>query len=493
MGATQAGFEAPQATVAAMPVPYDVQQGAGQQAQQAQFAGAGSATASGYGFSRPQNTRQTFSVSAESSKPAKASLKDRFNELPPAKKAIYASAVLGIIAVLALQGLGSSSSPTPDIATATPQAENTTETRQPASSSSGALSSDISPEFSTLSSDKQKEIESLYAQAEAAKTAGDWQKAFDSSKAILGHVKQYKNTKEILEEAQTYLNEKKLGLVTQSMSSAVEAEEENQERVRLLLESGRKALAESRFQDAIDAFTRASVLDPANTEALQGLAASQAQDKDFKVNIPNATSVGQADPALESILALNQEIEALRTQYLEARNQINNGVPGVALNLLTELETKIQMKSAQIESENRSPASVPAIQAELGDLRIKVIEGIDVAKAQLRSEYQSQLADAQEFAANRQYAQAREIYDRILKAEKSFTDVFQERKKLYDRMISEARNIYQEALIYEAMGDMDLAVDGYRRARDLMVNVEDAEALEYYRKAVNKLQRHFTK
>jgi tetratricopeptide (TPR) repeat protein len=430
-----------------------------------------------------------MSVAASEPKP---SLVQKFNEMPPSRKAIVVSAALAILAVLVVPSLQPNDSsvevtqaPTPD----------TTQAREPASSPSttGGLAPDISPEFSGLGPEKQKEIEALYVKAEAAKPSQDWQVAFDSSKAILGHIKQFKNTKEILEEAQTYLNEKKLGLVTQSMSSAVEAEEENQERVRLLLESGQKALAESRFQDAIDAYTRASVLDPANTEALQGLAAAQAQDKNFKVQIPSTPSVGEVDPSLEAVLALNQEIEALRTQYLEARNQINSGASGVALNLLTELELKISQKSLQLEADARSPASLPVVQAELGDLRVKVIEGIDVAKAQLRSEYQSQLADAQEFAANRQYAQAREIYDRILRTEKSFTDVAQERKKLYDRMISEARNIYQESLIYEAMGDMDLAVDGYRRTRDLMVNVEDSEALEYYRKASNKLQRHFTK
>ncbi|MBS1984271.1 MAG: FHA domain-containing protein [Bdellovibrionales bacterium] len=433
-------------------------------------------------------------VSSGPAKPStggeKVSLKERFDRgvvwfqsQPKQKKILYGSA--GAVLLLALILSLAPNDKAQNVAVVAPPQ------RTPASEelekSNAANSPDISPAFKMLSAEKQNEIRELYAKAERAHTAKDWKTAFEASKSVLDVVKPYKRAAEILAEAQTYLNEENLGNISKTFNNVEDAVRENEEKMNLLFASGDKALDEGRWDDAREAFSKAYALDPKSDRARNGLAASEARNKNAKVELPKEVPV---DPDAAAKQAARDEIDGLKKQFQEAKAKINDGHFRESLPLLKSLDQKLFDKLQDYQSARRTPASVRnEFSGEVSGLQSRVREGIDTIKSQLRAEYQTQLADAEQFETNRQYIQAREIYDRIIRSEPAFDEAIESRNKLYSKILTEAKTVYQESLIYESVGDLDNAAEGYQKTRDLLTNVRDPLAVEYYRRSANKLRR----
>lgn len=375
------------------------------------------------------------------------------------------------------------------------------ENRSPASSSPSPTSAsnidtrEISADFLNLSPAEQQEIQNLYAKAEKAAAAKNWNQAFEASGQILKKVKFYKRAGDILLEAQNTLNDDQLGNIAAAPSGLEDAAAENQDRVALLIDSGNKALSETRWEDATEAFSKALNLDPTNKSATQGLAKALAKDASASVTIPESADQNLMitdDSTAQASRELKDELMGLQTRFQDARNRINRGTFGGALGILREVDEDLGSKiTALNESPGaRAPASLEnEVISEMKLLQNRVREATETARNQLLSEYQTQIADAEEFNRNRQYAQAREIYDRILRNEPFFEDVRIARDNLYTRIIIEAKNIYQEALIYQSLDSMENAIEGYKKARELLADLPDPVAMEYFRRATDRLRR----
>jgi hypothetical protein len=61
------------------------------------------------------------------------------------------------------------------------------------------------------------------------------------------------------------------------------------------------------------------------------------------------------------------------------------------------------------------------------------------------------------------------------------------RERLYVKIIAEAKSLYRGAVIYESVGDLRAAIAGLQKTKDLLENVKDYEAVEYYMKAEARL------
>lgn len=420
----------------------------------------------------------------------KASLVSRFGALPKERKILYSSLALFLILAGAL-GLVPSQPKSNESAVAQ-QAPVAKTTRTPANlapeDNNGADPKEISPEFALLSTDKQNEIRALYVKAEQAKQDRNWKGAYDSSKAILNLVKRYKKATDILDEAQSYLNEEQIGILSKSLSNVADAAMDNKERVQLLVENGEKALQESRWDDAKESFSKAMNLDPTNDKATQGFAAAHAKSRNVTVKAPTELPQVTADSVAGE--EEKDELDAFKKRYQDARSRFNSGAYREAIPIFRDIDQQIAAKLEDYAGTDRAPASIQKnVTAELKTLQSRVREGIESGRAQLRAEYQTQLADADQFINNRQYIEARETYDRILRLEPTFDDALEGREKLYSKIITEAKTLYQESLIYESVSDLDSAAEGYKKTKDLLTNVNHPLAIDYYKKSLFKLRR----
>ncbi len=354
---------------------------------------------------------------------------------------------------------------------------------------------DISNDFLNLSTAEQQEIQNLYSRAESAQASKNWDAAFQASSQILKKVKNYKKAGDILLEAQNVLNDDQLGNITQAPAGLEDASMENQDRIEILLESGFKALKESRWDDATESFSKALQLDPENKEAAQGLGKSTAKDAGATIDladVPSEALVPIEDPMAQARAAQKDYVKGLQTRFQDARNRINRGAFGGALGILKEVDEDLgnQIQASTESSTGRSPASIEnEVLGEMKVLQSRVREATETARTQLLAEYQSALADAEEFGRNRQYSQAREIYNRILRNEPYFEDALVARESLDSKAIIEAKNIYQEALIYQSLDSMENAIEGYKKARELLAEIPDPTATEYFRRASERLKR----
>lgn len=439
-------------------------------------------------FSAPMGTVS----GVRSSTPDKRSA---FAKLPKEKKILYGSlAVFLLLAGVLLSG------PSPQQNTtevASVPTETVTESRSPATETppppppeaNAADPKEISSDFSLLSTDKQNEVQTLYGKAERARSERNWRVAYDSSKAVLNIVKRYKKATEILDEAQSYLNEEQIGILSKSSTNIADAALDTRERVRLLVENGEKALGEKRWEDAKESFSKAMNLDPTNEKATQGFAAAHAKKTNVVVNVP--TSLPQPlDPIVNE--REKDEIDALKRRYQDARSRFNSGAYRESIPIFKDIDEQIQRKMDDYDSDidERAPATIRKDYVfELKSLQSRVREGLESGRSQLRAEYQSQLADADQFVSNRQYIEARETYDRILRREPNFEDVVEAREKLYAKIMTEAKTVFQESLIYESVSDLDNAAEGYRKTKDLLTNVNHPTAIEYYKKAAYHMKR----
>jgi pSer/pThr/pTyr-binding forkhead associated (FHA) protein/tetratricopeptide (TPR) repeat protein len=348
-------------------------------------------------------------------------------------------------------------------------------------------SSDVSPEFNLKSEDEKRRIQELYAKAQQAKARQDWKTAFESASEILKEVKKYKNAADILDEAQTYLNENQIGSLSRSLSAIESAKESNQTKVQALLESGEKAIREGRWEDAQESFTKALTLDPDSEAAKQGFAAAHAKDPNVVIT---TSDIPKEIPAANDPAAAERDsMTELERNYQAAKLHIHEGQFRKAIPLLNQLEPQVSGKMDGFEDQNRTPASVreellPRSKALMSSIR----EARDRINSEFRMEYQGLMSDAEIAISNKQYIQAREIYDNIIRKDSEYTEAVEARRKLYKLIINEAKNMYQEGLIYESVSDVPNAVDSYEKTVSLLDNIEDYSAKRYFEKAGDKLK-----
>jgi len=410
-----------------------------------------------------------------------------YKSQPRPRQALIAVAGLALLALLARPGAQEeeermpASIETPKLAASPSPSLNPLNAADP---------SDVSAEFYALSPDKQREIAELYVKAESAQAARNWQEAFQSSQSILKVVKKYKKSGLILDEAQANLVESKLGTIATTSANAGDAATECKEKTRVLLESARKAIKEARWTDAEQSSQAVlNQCDPNSKEALQVLSAAIQKDPNA-LAIEAPTNAVFQDPDAEARQAENEQLDALKAQYQDARARMNQGQFRESSPILRDLDQRLADRANDYDSGRRAPASIRnELANETRALQTKVREALDTVKTQLRSEFQADLADADQHVANRQYVNAREIYDRILRSVPEFDDARSARERLYDKIIAEARTLYAEAAIYESVGDLDNALDGYGKARDLLTNVGEPMAIDYFKRASTKLRR----
>jgi tetratricopeptide (TPR) repeat protein len=103
-------------------------------------------------------------------------------------------------------------------------------------------------------------------------------------------------------------------------------------------------------------------------------------------------------------------------------------------------------------------------------------------------EYQGLMSDAEIAISNKQYIQSREIYDNIIRKDPDYLEPVEARRKLYKLILTEAKNTYQEGLIYESVSDVPNAVESLEKTLSLLDKIDDYTARRYQEKAEEKLR-----
>lgn len=393
-----------------------------------------------------------------------------------------------VVASLIMLGLSDDSVPEVKVAVL-PASQSSSSTT--ANATTLNQSSDISPEFDLLPEDQKLRIKDLYAKAERAKMAKEWQKAFDHASEIHRSVKRYKKTNDILLEAQSNLTDSNIGSLAPNLKDVMASQREVAEQVKVLCIEGEKAINEARWEDAMGAYQKGIVLDPNSDCAKKGYSAAFSKDpKMLNADLPKIVEAPKVSAEDLAIQRARDDMEGLKRQYASAKDRINQGKASESLPELYDLRDKLKDRLDGYSYGVRAPASIrDELLIDSKALMSRVDEGISAMKAKLKADYQVQLADAEQFIANKQYSTAREIYDRILESDPNFEEVIELREKLYTKIITEARNKYQEGLIYESVGDVDNAIEGYEKTRELLTNVNIFTATEYFSKASTRLGR----
>ncbi len=414
-----------------------------------------------------------------------------FNSQPPEKKRLYivgASLALGVVLLARMGATGPATDPADQVATIEAPA---TAGPSPASAVPLQAEGNISPEFYALSAEKRAEIEDLYRKAEKARSTQDWNTAYESAAAIARQVPRYKDTNAILEESQALILDRKIGTLSQSSSRVEDAARETGEKVTALMESGTKALAEGRFEDADETFHKVLNYDPTHAEAQAGIVAARTrQNSIVPIELPKAEVAEFQDVHSGERQKERESIDAFKNRFQDIRRAMQEGRFKEASPMLLDLESQVAARVEEYDQGGRAPAAIrPEFRQESASLLTQVREARDTTKTQLRAEFQSQIADAEQHVANQQYALARDSYDRILRVVPNFEEVLEARRRLYDRLLAEAKFKYNEALVSESVGDVEGAIDGYTKTRELLSNVDDANAVEYFKKAVTRMSR----
>ncbi len=406
---------------------------------------------------------------------------------PKQKQALYGGALILIAATLLILSLGSGSSTNRQIASV-PNTKESPNALPKINVPNAADMRDVSSEYNLLSQEKQSQVKDHYARAERARSARDWTGAFENSKAIfdLG-VKRYKNAAEIMDEAQTYLNEGALGNISKSLSTLKDAQDDVAEKVKLLNENGEAALKEKRWNDATESFLKALTLNPNDDRAGRGYAAAQSKNADLGANMP---VIQVADEDFVEAQREREELDGSRRIYQDTKSKMQNGNFREALPHLKKLEKDLSARIEEYEAGDRAPAAYRSgIKQETKSLQSQVREALETTQVQLRSEYAPQLADAEQLINNKQYSEARETYDRIIRSNPYFEEAMDARERLYAKLLTEAKTLYHEALIYESVSDINNAIDGYKKSKDMLTNVNNPTAIEYFKKSLAKLRR----
>lgn len=417
-----------------------------------------------------------------------------YADLKPVQKVAYPVLLALLVAGIILKA-GETTTPPPvaevnsvarDIASEASTTASTPTNQTTADKDNAAVPGDISPKYYKLTKDKRDQIDSAYAKAERARQDKNWDEAYKYSKEVIDAVDTYKKANDILYEAQTNKTSTMLGNVSTNLNNVNDAAKENQEKIDILLEAGETSLRSQKWEDAEENFRRAMNLDPNNTRASQGYNRARKHDLAANFEIPAAA---QVDPNEEARLALEDQLQSLNKMVNTAKEKIRAGGFNEGLSLLRQLDVSVKELTSGLKGD-RAPASIRDFGVDHGNkLQMSIRESIDFAKLQLDAQYQTQLADADAFVSNKQYIQAKDIYNKILRMEPEFDHVKQERNKLYAKILSEAREKYQEALVHETVGDIDQALEGFELTKELLQDVDDNAASEYYRKSQLKVRR----
>jgi hypothetical protein len=449
-----------------------------------------------FGFSHSNSDESSLNQKIEKSQaeaPRKPLPKERidilikkFKGLNKNEKIIFVSASLLILVILLSFFLSSKPQPKPQIAE-TPPVQNQASDEVDNAAESG----DFSPEYMLKTPKEKAKIQELYVRAEEARARGEWQKAFDISTEIIKSVNNFKRTKDILSEAQSYLTDLQIATLTKTPDDPESANLNTQQKIDELLTSGETALNEKRWEDAQEIYTKALLLDPKNEAATRGQYAAQmknAEGLNKKLPIEEAkaqeSSASSSSEASTSPIDINAELlqanfEEINKSYQDSKQKIQEGSFREAYPVLKELKAKIEILIGEEES-NRAISSTNTIAEDKRTLRSKIIESMDLVNEQYILEYKTQLDDAQQAKANQKLVEARAIYDSIIRKDPLFEEPRVEREKLYRKMIADGQATYREALISESLGNVSDALELYEKSKSFFEKVEKKEAQEYY-------------
>lgn len=452
------------------------------------------AAPSSFQFSKPslENSHSQGNFVSVADKEAKKLPKEKilalvakFKEQPTPRKILIL-----LLPVLIITGILSTLSPEApaeaELAQNTEEkAETNPTTAEATTEENPAESSSFTPEYQLKSAKEKAEIQSLYAQAENARDKGDWQKAHDLAQDIVRRVGKYKRTSEIIAEAQGYLTELQIATLTRTDGDAETAAAAAKQKVEELLQQGETALSEKRWDDALEIYSKALLMDPKNDKATRGQYAAQAKDssalgKQLALEREIAQQPKQAEPSPTPEVQITPDaatMELMSQEYQAAKQKIQEGGFREALPVLKQLKGQVERMIAEDES-NRSPAA--AVSEDKRNMRSKIVESLDLINDQFVLEYKTQMDDAQQSIANQKYVEARAIYDTIIKREPLFDEPRIEREKLYKKMISDGQTAYREGLVSESVGDLTAALELYEKAKSYFESINKKEAEEYY-------------
>ena len=410
----------------------------------------------------------------------------KFNSLNKNQKILFVSAGILIIFLSLSMFMSPKPQPQAQIAEAPPK-----DTQPPEEVENAAENGDFSSEYMLKTPAEKAKIQELYVRAEEARARGEWQKAFDISTEIIKSVNNYKRTKDILSEAQSYLTDLQIATLSKTPDDAESANLNNQQKIDELLSSGEKALSEKRWEDAQEIYTKALLLDPKNETATRGQYAAQmknAEDLNKKLPIEQAkeeaSAASSSSSSSESSVDIAAELmqanfEEINKGYQDAKQRIQEGSFREAYPTLKELKAKIEILIGEEES-SRSLSSTNLISEEKRTLRSKIIESMDLVNEQYVLEYKTQLDDAQQAKANQKLVEARAIYDSIIRKDPLFEEPRVEREKLYRKMISDGQSTYREALILEGLGNISEALELYEKSKSFFEKIDKKDAQEYF-------------
>ncbi|MEI7440564.1 MAG: FHA domain-containing protein [bacterium] len=411
-------------------------------------------------------------------------LLNKFKTLDKKQKLIFVAIILVILGTIASLFSSSKSQPTPQVVQAQKPEEKATDETENA-----AERNEFSPEYMLKSPKEKTEIQSLYAQAEEARNRGEWQKASELSTEIIKRVNNYKRTKDILSEAQSYLTDLQIATLSKTPDDAESSNINNQQKIDELLSSGETALNEKRWEDAQEIYTKALLLDPKNETATRGQYAAQMKNaeglvKKLPIEQAKEESASSSSASSEASVDLNAEIlqasyEEVSKNFQDAKQKIQEGSFREAYPVLRELKAKIEILIGEEEAA-RSLSSTNVISEDKRTLRSKIIESMDLVNEQFVLEYKTQLDDAQQAKANQKLVEARAIYDSIIRKDPLFEEPRVEREKLYKKMVTDGQSTYREALVSESLGNVSDSLELYEKAKSFFEKIERKEAQEYY-------------
>jgi len=402
-----------------------------------------------------------------------------WNKLPQQKKIIYSSALLALVLLVALGAPSSDKAavPTRDIATEV-------NSNQP----NLAQNPDISPTFYALSLDKQNKIRKLYQTAEMAAEKKQWQQAYEAANEILESVDKYERTKDIMLAAQAIINKNLIDKISPGVDDARNAQKANQEKINILLDSGTNALRKGEWLAAEEAFISVLTLDPTNKEAEHGLFAARKQDP-LAINDGSTgeESIVKFDPEYEAKKREEEFLQTFESRYNEANRLVLESRYDQAVPILEDLYSNLAVALDEYRA-GRGPADIRNQYVEVvRGLQSKTQESYSQIEQNLSIEYQTQIADAEQYLTNRQYVMARKAYDKILQQTPYFSEVQRLRGNLYRKIVTEAKNLYRGALIYESIGNVNAATSNLQKASELLTDVKEVEAMEYLQKTESRL------
>lgn len=411
-------------------------------------------------------------------------LLNKFKTLEKKQKIIFVAIIFVIFGTIISLFTSPKPQPTPQVVqTQKPEEKSADETEN------AAERNEFSPEYMLKSPKEKAEIQSLYAQAEEARNRGEWQKASELSTEIIKRVNNYKRTKDILSEAQSYLTDLQIATLSKTPDDAESSNINNQQKIDELLTSGESALNEKRWEDAQEIYTKALLLDPKNETATRGQYAAQMKNaeglvKKLPIEQTKEESASSSSASSDASVDLNAEIlqanyEEVSKNFQDAKQKIQEGSFREAYPVLRELKAKIEILIGEEEAA-RSLSSTNVISEDKRTLRSKIIESMDLVNEQFVLEYKTQLDDAQQAKANQKLVEARAIYDSIIRKDPLFEEPRVEREKLYKKMITDGQSTYREALVSESLGNVSDSLELYEKAKSFFEKIEKKEAQEYY-------------